>query len=159
MSDSHRLVDGTVAKLQCAACGAVFPLFTFTGETDSDTDGLYAATSCATNEVVLADATPSEWNGMGRGDSTSVEKKLAQQLARTDLKIVHLVRVENTISAKGLSFAEFQKVYKPPVLIYSCACCPNGESRVVEKLTVARFKKSGGKIKLIGSLRPIGMSA
>ncbi|MFC4314273.1 hypothetical protein ACFPN2_34735 [Steroidobacter flavus] len=147
------MIDGTVVRLQCEACGAVFPYFRFTGDVDSDTDGLYSATSCTGNELVIAEATPSEWNEMGRGDGTSTEKNLAQQLGRTDLKIVHLVRVEDTNAAKGLSFAEFQKVYKPPVLIYSCPCCADGESRAVEELTAARFKKSGGKIELLGPLR------
>lgn len=153
MSGPHRLINGTVVRLQCAACGATFPHFRFTGDTDSDTDGLYSATSCTANELVIAEATPSEWNEIGRGDGASAERNLAQQLGRTDLKIVHLLRVEDTNSAKGLSFAEFQKVYKPPVLIYTCPCCANGESRELEELTVARFKKSGGKIELIGPLR------
>lgn len=153
MSGSHRLIDGTVIRLQCEACGAVFPHFIFAGEMDSVTDGLYSATSCTANELVLAEATPSEWNELGRGDGTSVERKLAQQLGRSDLKIVHLLRVEHANSAKGLSFAESQKVYQPPALIYSCACCPNGESREVAELTVARFKMSGGKIELFGPLR------
>lgn len=153
MNRSHRLINGTVVRLQCEACGAVFPHYGFTGETDADTDGLYSATSCAANELVIAEATPDEWNEMGRGDGTLAERNLAQQLGRNDLKIVRLLRVEDTSSAKGLSFAEFQKVYKPPVLIYSCACCPNGESRAIEELSVVRFKKCGGRIELIGPFR------
>ena len=53
MSGSHRLIDGTVIRLQCGTCGAVFPHFRFAGETDSVTDGLYSATSCTANQLPI----------------------------------------------------------------------------------------------------------
>ncbi|MFA7293734.1 MAG: hypothetical protein WC023_15950 [Rhodocyclaceae bacterium] len=131
----------------------VFPHFLFSGEEDTDTAGLCSASSCNQNEVVIAEAEPDEWNNLESTWTLVIEKRLAQQLGRTDLKVLRLLRVEReTTPAAGLSFREFHKGYKSPMLVYSCACCGKGESRVIEELTVGDFKKSGGQILVTGRL-------
>lgn len=156
MTASVRLVEGTVLSLCCESCGARFPHFSFSGEEDSDTAGLYSATSPRSNELILAEAESSEWTVLASGDLEAIkaiESRLSQQFVRDDLRIVRLLRTEQQQkSAAGLSFAEFRKTYKPPILVYSCISCPAGESRVQEELTVNSFRKSGGNILLSGRL-------
>ena len=48
----------------------------------------------------------------------------------------------------ALSFADFKKSYRPPVMVYSCAACEAGESRVVGEFSVDEFTNSGGRIRL-----------
>lgn len=131
----------------------VFPHFLFSGEEDTDTVGLCSASSCNQNEVVIVEAEPDEWSDLESTRTMAIEKRLAQQLGRADLKVLRLLRVEReTTPAAGLSFREFQKGYKPPVLVYSCACCGKGESRVIEEITAGDFEKSGGQILVTGRL-------
>lgn len=151
MTGSVRIVNGAVLRLRCGACAAIFPHFSFSGEEDSDTAGLYSASSCNQDEVVLAEADPSEWKDLAHGEITSIEKKLAQNLARDDLKVVRLLRIEHQSSAAaGSSFADFRKAYKPPVLVYSCICCSGGEARALQEMTMETFRRSGGRILLTG---------
>jgi hypothetical protein len=151
MTGSPRIVEGTILRLRCDACSSVFPHFLFSGEEDSDTAGLCSASSCEKDELVIAEAEPSEWNDLAHTDA-AVGSKIAEQLQRNDLKVVRLLRVERETGATGLSFSDFRKAYKPPTLIYSCACCANGESRAIEEITVEAFQKAGGRIITTGRL-------
>lgn len=147
MMRQQRLVAGTILRLRCHACGAAFPHFLFSGEQDTDTSGLCSVSSCDTNEVVIAEAGSAEWNDFARTGASLVEKRLSQQLARNDLRVIHLLRVEPTKSdGAGMDFREFKASYKPPILIYSCACCGNGESQAIEEMTLEVFQKTGGRI-------------
>lgn len=153
MKNLQRIVVGTVLRLRCQACGAVFPHFLFTGEEDGDTAGLCSASSCDQNEVVIAEAEPAEWNDFVLTGAMAIEKRLAQQLVRGDLKVLCLLRIEREESAAaGLSFRDFKKAYKPPVLVFSCACCADGESRAIEEIAVDDFQNSGGRILVTGRL-------
>lgn len=154
MSDSPRTVEGTILRLRCDSCASVFPRFVFSGDTDSSTEDLCCASSSDSNEVVILETNGLEWNELAQGNATSVENRLAQQLARNDLKVLHLRRVERGTnnSATGSSFREFRKVYQPPVLVYSCVRCADGESRAIEELTLEAFQRAGGRIVLTGRL-------
>lgn len=151
MTGSPRIVDGTILKLRCDACDAVFPHFLFSGEADSDTAGLCSASSCGKDELVIAEAEPREWSDVAHTDS-AVGNRISEQLQRNDLKVVRLLRVERELGANGLSFSDFRRAYKPPVLIYSCVCCVNGESRAIEEITVEDFQRGGGQIITTGRL-------
>lgn len=153
MTTPPRLVAGSVLRLRCQTCGAVFPHFLFSGEKDTDTAGLCSASSCDQNEVVIVEAEPSEWNDLERTGATAIERRLAQQLGRPDFRVLRLLRVEREAApAAGVSFGDFKKGYKPPVLVYSCACCAKGESRAIDELTVGDFQESGGEILVTGRL-------
>jgi hypothetical protein len=148
-----RIVSGTVKLLRCDKCGASFPTFVFVGEDDSDTAGLCTASVCGRQEVVLAEAEPSEWNDFDKNGSASIEHRLRTQIGEDRLKIIRLLRVEKaaSVSAQGMSFQDFKKAYKPPTLIYSCACC-DGESRVVSEMSIEEFERTGGRLVPIGRL-------
>lgn len=146
-------IEGSILRLRCMRCDRTFPHFRFSGDTDMVTAGLGSATSCAENEVVLAEMEPSEWNGFEAGGAQAFEQRLSQELGRTDLRVILLLRVKaRSPSARGLSFQEFRKQYQPPLLQYSCACCADGASTEVSELTVEEFRNSGGKVTLTGHL-------
>lgn len=150
---SKRIVTGTVLKLHCQACKATFPHFLFSGEDDTDTAGLCSASSCDQNEVVIAEAEQAEWNDFEQAGASKIEKRLARQLARDDLRVLRLLKIEHeNKSPAGLSFCDFKKTYKPPVLVYSCACCRDGESRAIDEVTPDEFQKNGGRVVITGRL-------
>ena len=150
---NQRKVTGTVLKLRCAACGKVFPHFRFSGEDDTDTVGLYSLSNCNQDDLVIAEMTPSEWNGFEQNGAHEFESRIRHQLHRDDLRLVRLVRTElPPVSGAGMSFQEFRKTYKALEEIFSCPCCETGESALVEELMIDRFRDLGGTITVVGSL-------
>jgi hypothetical protein len=136
MSIDLRSVEGTVQRLRCQACGAVFPHFQFSGERETEGGGLFSASSGKADEVLVFEAQPEEWKDFDRAGATLAEKRIAQELARDDLRVIRLLRIESALTTgQGMSFADFKKSYRPPVMAYSCACCEAGECRVVEAVT------------------------
>jgi hypothetical protein len=154
MTSFSRIVEGAVLRLRCDACGSVFPHFLFSGEEDSDTAGLYSASCCGKDEVTIVEVDASVWDDSSRTGLALVEQVLNTRLSRNDLKVVSVLRIEPEGSAiAGSSFSDFRKAYKPPVLIYSCVCCGNGEGRVIEEITLEDFQGRGGRIVLTGRLK------
>lgn len=153
MDDLQRVVDGTVMILHCDNCGQRLAHFAFSGEQDTDTEGLCSVSSCTNNEVVLVEAEPSEWSELERQSGQSLELRLTRQLDRHDLKFLRLIAIErDERSAAGVNFRDFRKAYKPPVMVYACACCTEGKCRAVGELTVHEFQKSGGVVTTTGRL-------
>jgi hypothetical protein len=152
MIHADREVAGTILSLRCEACGSVFPHFLFLGDGDSSTAGLCSASRCRKDEVVIAEVDSSEWGALAVAESSSIEARLMKEFSLADLKVVRLLRVEHGASAAGSSFGDFRKAYKPPIQIYSCVCCVNGEARSIEAVEVKRFEDSGGRILLSGRL-------
>lgn len=149
---TDRKVAGSVVQLRCNACERVFPYFRFEGEDDTDTIGLGSLTTCLKNELVIASFLPDEWNSLPQGGSARFEARVREELGRDDLYVVRLLRtVPGGTSAAGVSFQDFRKHYRPPELVFSCPCCDQGESRVIEELTVQQFVRSGGRIILAGA--------
>lgn len=129
-------LEGTILRLRCQACGAVFPHFQFSGERETETGGLFSASSGKADEVLVFEAKPEEWKDFDRAGATLAEKRIAQELGRDDLRVIRLLRIESALTTgQGMSFADFKKSYRPPVMVYSCACCAEGESRVVTAST------------------------
>jgi len=144
----QQIVSGNILRLQCQACGAVFPHFQFSGERDTDEAGLFSASSGATNEVFIAEATAAEWKDFDRAGATLAERRLCSEQGREDLRVIRLLRIESALTGgQGMSFAQFKASYRAPVLLYSCACCENGECRTGETLSCAEFEQSGGRIR------------
>jgi hypothetical protein len=153
MMTTKRIVSGTILELCCQACNATFPHFLFSGEDDIETAGLCSASTCKKNEVVVAEAEPTEWSTFEQAGVLEIEKRLAQQLVRDDLRVLRLLRIEREeVVGAGMSFRDFKKSHKPAVLVYSCACCRDGESRATAEKTVDEFQASGGRIVVTGRL-------
>lgn len=152
---SHfRAVDASIDMLRCANCGKEYPHAVFTGEFDTSTDLLGTATSCEYNEVVIAEMTREEWDpypdDIGR---QLFEVRLAQDLNRTDLHVLKLLRIERHDPPLGLSPKEFRRQYVPPVAVYACPCCGQGESTETIEITPAEFQRRGGRITVVGPLK------
>lgn len=152
MTHADREVTGTILRLRCEACGSVFPHFLFFGDSDSSTAGLCSASRCRKDEVVIAEVDSSEWGALASAESSSIEARLMKEFSVADLKVVRLLKVQHGASAAGLSFGDFRKEYKPPIQVYSCVCCGNGEARSIEAVAVRKFEDSGGRILLSGRL-------
>lgn len=153
MSDETRTVKGTILRLQCQACSAVFPHFQFSGERETETGGLFSASSGKADEVFIAEATADEWKDFDRAGATLAERRLALEKGRDDLRVIRLLRIESALTTgQGMSLADFRKSYRPPVMIYSCACCEGGESRVVGECSRREFEQAGGCIGLSDGL-------
>lgn len=153
MMTPKRIVAGTILTLFCDACKARFPHFLFFGDDDIDTAGLCSASSCDKNEVVIFEATPTEWNDFEKSGISEIETRLALELRRGDLRVLRLLKIERDKNIQtGLSFRDFKKKYVAPTVVYSCPCCPDGKSHALEELTLDEFQKSGGRITLTGRL-------
>jgi hypothetical protein len=149
----QRLVEGTITILRCDSCGATFPHFVFSGEEDTDTCRLCSASSCERNEVVLLEVESDEWGELERSITLTVERRLGALLVRSDLKIPRILAVEQSDSSTvGLSFKDFQKAHKPPVVVYTCICCASGKSRPIERYTTKDFRQTGGIVTTVGQL-------
>lgn len=148
-----RQVTGSVLILQCTKCGKTFPHFRFSGEGDTDTEGLGSLTDCQQNELVIAELDANEWNTADKGGAQAYAMRIRNQTQREELQLIRLIRIEeSSIDGKGMSFQEFSKLYQPPKLFYSCPFCQNGESQVIDKLTIEQYRAQGGKITALGAL-------
>lgn len=151
MSQIQRLIEGTVLKLCCDACGARFSHFQFSGEDDAATDGLFSAACCDEDALVVVDVFSMRLNLSGDLEST-INAALVSHLKRDGFRVVRLIRTEEQgPSAAGMGFQDFLKAYSPPRLFFSCPCCP-GESHVLEEIVPSDFLASGGTMRMIGNL-------
>lgn len=142
-------ISGSVLRLRCTACGAVFPHFRFGNERDTESAGLYSASSAAANELYIGEATEQEWKDFDRAGATQAEARLAREQSRDDLRVIRLLRIESALTGgQGMSLAQFKAAHRPAVMLYSCACCGSGECRTEETLSFAEFVGAGGRIKL-----------
>ena len=148
-----RKVTGDVQEIRCDACGAAIHNFLFAGEDDAETAGLCSAGRCNISDIVIAEATPEEWNAFDEDGLVILEERLTKKLNLPGLKISRLLRVEQPNgSVAGRSFQHFLRVYKPPTLVYVCPCCEQGEARVAAKYTINEFHAGGGKLTIVGDI-------
>ncbi|PKP95146.1 MAG: hypothetical protein CVT75_03055 [Alphaproteobacteria bacterium HGW-Alphaproteobacteria-14] len=132
------IVDGTVLLLFCSACGARHPNFQFSGDTDMDMDGLGSAGDRTGARLVLFRAL----RGDVEGAWLDGELRSASLASVTPL----------APSAKGLDFASFRKLYRPPELKFHCPWCDAAEMAVSREMTPAEFVDAGGRIDFIGAI-------
>src|SRR5262245_36901593 len=132
-----RRVNGDVQEMRCGGCGAVLHRFVFTADTDMETDGLCSASRCNRAEVVIAEATPEEWNAFEDGGAANLEKRLAEDLNLPDLRVLRLRRVEQRgpSAFARIFLPSAWRTYERPDLIYACPCCEEGEVRAVAECT------------------------
>jgi hypothetical protein len=152
MTDKRK-VFGTIKMLECTSCEVTLPVAAFEGEADTDTIGLCSAGKCNGLEVAIAEATPTEWSSLAAGSVSHLQDRIGAELGRDDLRVATVLRVEqgNEIPA-GTSFAAFREAYRPPLLVYSCPCCGEGEAKEIEEFTVDAFIALGGGILSVGAL-------
>ncbi len=147
-----RKIAGSVLILRCEN-GSTFPHFQPSGDTDVETAGIGSLTSCDKNEIVLAEMTSREWTSIEKSGAEEFEKRISRELKRDDLRFVHLLRAEERApESKAMSFQDFRKAYRPPILVFSCACA-DGESRVTKEMSMEEFRASGGRVTTLGNLR------
>jgi hypothetical protein len=122
----------------------LFPIFTFGGDTDPLNEGWTSLTSTNRREIVLAKATAMEFNRGERG-ITETRKRAEEQLRRSDLREVHLLRVEEANPPRGTSFQAFRSAYSQRKTFYSSLEGP-GEATVESIQTTQEFVAAGGAI-------------
>ncbi len=148
-----RKISGDVQKVRCGTCGSVFHNFLFSGEDDSETAGLCSASRRNIADVVIAEATSDEWGAFEGNGLSLLEVRLADTLNLTGLKVLRLLRVEQSGGvAEKTSFKDFLQTYKPPTLVYACPACSQGEAHVIGECTIDEFKACGGKLTVVGDL-------
>lgn len=148
-----RIVSGTIIELHCQSCGAKFPHFIFSGETDIDTTGLCSASVCNEPIVIITEIHPNEWSTFTSAMPIKIETRLRQETGLTNIKIPQLLKVEiKTPIEKKSNFRNFISNYRPPELIYSCICCSSGECRTTSERSIEEFIKLHGTIQTIGNI-------
>jgi len=113
----------------------------FSADSDMATIGWVSLTSTLVAEVVIAEMTATEFGAAQPEGHKQVEKRINQTLSRDDLRCVWLDRVEETqVSAAGLSFQEFRKLYVPPRLLYRDIYSEGSVAEKVRESTLADFQ-------------------
>jgi len=117
----------TILQLHSEAAGQPFPSAMFSADTDMLTDGWISLTSVDESEIVITMVTPEEHQSPDR--FLMCERRLNDELKRSDLRAVWLVRAEATGD-----------------LFYRDILAAKGEARLISKMSVADFERAGGKI-------------
>lgn len=150
MISQGKVIRGSVVIVTCRACQASLPLFEFEVESDTGAIGLCSAARCNGLDVVIAETTADEWAAMQSGELSTLPTRLGRF---GDFSVLHIMRVERSPDPPaGISFSEYRKIYKPPVVVYACPCCVQGEAFRNRELTIAEFEKIGGKIIALGDI-------
>ena len=122
----------------------MFPHIVFSGDSDVETAGWTSFTSTSRREVVICSVTAAEWNAGEQGVWAAL-RRVSDRLLRTDLRAIRLVRSEQPIGARGISFQACRKHGNLPKLIYSALEGP-GESVPEREESIEAFKNNGGTI-------------
>jgi len=139
-----RRVNGEVLTLRCTSCLATFPTFVFSGDTDMATDGLEGATSFEPPSVALGELTAGEWReGYEAGRALFAKRVSLEQGA--EFVALSVARWIEGPSGNGLSFQEFQKIYRPNAPVYRCPLC-GGEAPVIARQSPSEFLGAGGRL-------------
>ncbi len=129
------------------------PRFEFECETDTGAVGLFSAAKCNGLDVVIGEVTLEEWTEMQSGRLLHVPARLSSALDIGNLHVLHIRRIrQGALPPAGIPFAEYRKLYKPPVVIFSCPCCNGGEAIEVQELSISEFESIGGRVIALGKL-------
>lgn len=148
MIGDSKVVHGSVAIVTCRSCRASLPLFEFEMESDTGAVGLCSAGRCNSLDIVIAETTLDEWKAMQSGELSTLPLRLS---GFPDFHVLHIKRIEQSPDPQaGISFYEFRNIYKPPVIVYACPCCTDGEAVKTQEVTIPEFEKRGGHIVAVG---------
>ena len=114
-----------------------------------DTMNLASLSSMLANEIVVVEATGSEWMDES---GQMIESRANRSLSRTDLRFVRLLRAAYTTTAKERDFQEFLKAHRPPSLIYACPKCSGSEAVEGNRLSLGEYVRNGGLVTVLGDL-------
>lgn len=144
------VVRGSAAIVTCQSCQASVPLFEFEVESDTGAVGLCSAAKCNGSDIVIAETTLDEWKAMQSGELSTLPSRLG---GFSDFHVLHIKRIEKTPAPPaGISFSEFRDLYQPPVVVYACPCCTDGEAIKNREVTTSEYEEMGGHIVALGSL-------
>ena len=153
MTKKDNVVHGSVKIATCQSCNSKIPFFAFETEMDTDSIGLCSAAQCNSLSVVIAETTLDEWKEMESGKLLHLPPRLSDTSGLKGLHVLHIKRVGRSPEPPaGIPFSEFRKLYKSPVVIYSCPCCDTGEAIETEEFSVSKFEEMGGRILAMGNL-------
>lgn len=145
-----RKIDGKVVWLKSLSTNRLFPVVTFSGDTDMATAGLIALTSTNRSEVVITEMTADERDDDKNGDARC-EKRINHVLQRSDLRHARLLRVGEVGQApNGLSFDEFLRQHSPLLCIYRDIYDLAGEAVQSFEQSFEEFKARDGIITFHG---------
>jgi hypothetical protein len=143
-----RWIEGIVSSLRCEGGGHITPHLTFSGDTDMVTAELTSLSSVTADEIVVAEMIDGELEDFG---SDAVQTRVNNLLARDDLRIVRLRRVEAHTAPTGVSFQEFRQTYIPPRLIFACPQC-GSDALAYREATPTQYRQNGGTLTVIADL-------
>ena len=153
MINKSRAIHGSVKIVTCRACQSSVPLFELEAESDTDTVGLCSAARCNSLDLVLSETALEEWQAAQSGEVPSLLSRLSDLSGVKDLHILRIKRVEQSPDLPaGVPFSQFKKLYKPPVVIYACPCCLDGEASETREVLLSEFEEMGGRIVALGNL-------
>ena len=133
----------TIFWCRSLSTGKEFPLASFSGDTDMETDGWASVTSIDRPEVIVTRVASAELKG-DEAAQHHLQQRLNAALGRTDLRASHLVRVRRNSEAVGISFQVFREQYAPPTLYFFDVIAGAGEAEAVREVSVEDFRLSGG---------------
>lgn len=142
----------TILWLKSENTGKQFPVVLLSSDTDMATAGWVSLTSVEKNEVVVTELSAEEYRATVNGASgyLQVEKRINAALGRVDLKCPWFVRAEESgADATGMSFQDFRKVYRPPVVYYRDIFQPDAVAREVSRVSLSQFEQAGGKLVVV----------
>lgn len=153
MQRKGQFVRGSVKIVTCRTCHSSMPRFEFESETDTGTVGLSSAARCNSADLVLAETTLDEWRGIQSGDISGLLSRLRDLSGMKDLCVLWIRRIEQSAQPPtGIPFSEFRKLYRPPVVIYACPCCADGDAIETQEMLISEFEARGGRIVALGNL-------
>ena len=154
MTSLNKVIRGAVKMISCQNCRSNIPLFEFDSETDNDTVGLCSAALCNGLEIVIAEVTLYEWKKMYSGELLHLPTRISGDSYLKSLHVLHIKRIEQSPDpTPGTSFPEYRKIYRPPVVIYSCPCCDGSDAIETQEFSVSKFEEIGGRIITLGNIR------
>ena len=89
-----RLIDGSVHRLRCNSCGATISHGGCSGDNDMVIFGLIGFPSLIADEVVIAEAEGTEYEGGFEATVSAVQRRVSMVLGRNDLCFVPILRTE-----------------------------------------------------------------
>jgi hypothetical protein len=147
-----RTLEGDVLRLRCARCKGTFLHIVFSGDTDMVTLDLCSLTAAGKDEVVVGQLDPAEFSLGYERSLSAFNERISDLLRRDDLRVVRFLRAEQSPHPKGTSFRLSREKYIAPKMIYACPLCSSGEAQAIEKIDLRRFRETGGRITIVGSL-------
>ena len=126
---------GYVTHVRCQHCKQVFPVFTFSADTDMATAGWVALTRTDNNDILIAWLKPRE-----------IDMELQERVG-PPYRVSRLSVITAAHDQSGVSFQEFRKSYQPAVVGYSCIFCA-GTAMPTNTETVREFE-SHNKIEVL----------